>query len=260
MKILKYIIIGLIQGITEPLPISSSAHMIFINHYFKIDDLNLSFEVIINFASTLAIFIFFFKDIKILLKNTITKANGSYNNKYIIKLLIASIPTVIVGLIFHDIIDKYFMNIFSSSICLIITGIFLLLCCIYIKNAKKSNITYSNALFIGLFQSIALIPGLSRSGLTLTAGLSKNITIKETLHFSFFLYLIASIGALFLQIIKLDKFDFNFTYTLISFISAFLGTTISINIFYNKLNKKLLFIFMFYCIIYGCTNLVILFL
>lgn len=258
MKLFKYIIIGFIQGITEPLPISSSAHMIFINHYLKLEPLNISFEIVINFASTLAIILFFFKDIKSLIINTFKKeTKEKYNHIYTYKLIIASIPAGLIGLFLHNLIDKYFLNFFTSSICLLITGGLLFLSILFLnKTTKKTEITYKKAFIIGTFQAIALVPGISRSGATLTAGLSENIDMKTTLHFSFFMYLIASIGALILSIIKLNDFDFDFLYTFFSFLSAFLGTTFSINLFYKKLNKKMLIFFMFYCFIIGTLNLI----
>lgn len=261
MKLFKYIIIGFIQGITEPLPISSSAHMIFINHYLKLEPLSISFEIVINFASTLAIIVFFLKDLKSLIINTFKKKpSEKYNNIYTYKLIIASIPAGLLGLFLHDVINQYFVSFVTSSICLLITGIFLFLSVLFLNKTKQSHIiTYKNALVIGVFQAIALIPGISRSGATLTAGLSENIDMKETLHFSFFMYLIASVGALILSIIKLDTFDFNFLCTFASFISAFLGTTISINLFYKALNKKTLTFFMFYCLVVGTLNLIIYF-
>lgn len=259
MELLKYIIIGFIQGITEPLPISSSAHMIFINHYLKLEPLSLSFEIIINFASTLAIIIFFFKDIKSLIINTLKrKKDERYNHTYFYKLLIASIPAGLVGIFFHDVIDEYFMNFTSASFCLLITGILLFLSILFLnKTSNFKEITYKNAFMIGSFQAVALIPGISRSGSTLTAGLSEDINIKTTLHFSFFMYLIASFGSIILSIFKLNDFNLNFSYTFFSFISAFFGTTISINFFYKKLNKKMLIFFMIYCFTLGIINLLI---
>lgn len=262
MKYLKYLIIGIIQGLTEPLPISSSAHMIFIDHYFKLDSLNLNEEVFINFASTLAIFIFFFNDIKKLIINTFTSNQNIYlNRKYTLKLIIASIPAVIIGLLFSDYIDKYFVNIFTSSICLIITGIILIIACILLskKNCCNQDITVSSAITIGLFQGVALLPGLSRSGLTLTAGLSRGVTLKQSLQFSFFLYLIASIGALTLSLFKANFNNIDIVGIIIASIATFIATSFSIRWFYNKLNLSKLKCFCAYTFIVGIINLIIYF-
>lgn len=259
MKTLKYIILGIIQGLTEPLPISSSAHMIFINHYLGITTLDLTTEVFINFASTLAIFIFFFKDIKTLIINTFTNNNThELNRSYSIKLIIASIPTIIIGFLFKDIIDKYYLSFLSSSIMLLFTGVFLLYS-IYllhtVKTPRSNEISTTKALTIGIFQSIALLPGLSRSGLTLTAGITNNNTIKSTLKFSFFMYLIASFGAFILELSSINFYLIDWFNLMISFIFSFITACISIRWFYNKLNIKSLSFFMFYSFILGSINL-----
>lgn len=262
MKYLKYILIGLIQGLTEPLPISSSAHMIFINYYFKGEPLSLSSEVFINFASTLAIFIFFFSDILTLIKNTFSKKTNHYlNRRYTINLIVASIPAVLIGLLFSNYIDTYFMNFFTSSVCIIITSVILIIACILLKKKCCCNeeISTSSAITIGIFQASALLPGLSRSGLTLTAGLSRGITIKHTLQFSFFLYLIASIGALVLTFIKTDYSNLNYLEIIISSVTAFISTSFSIRWFYHKLNLSKLKFFSIYTMLLGIINLIIYF-
>lgn len=259
MKTIKYIILGIIQGLTEPLPISSSAHMVFINHYLGVTDIDLTTEVFINFASTLAIFIFFFKDIKELVINTITnKTDSSLNRSFTIKLIIASIPTITVGFLFNNLINEYYLSFFSSSIMLIFTGIFLLYT-VYLLHTNKENrnneISTLSALTIGVFQSIALLPGLSRSGLTLTAGIHTNNTIKSTLKFSFFMYLIASFGAFILEFSSIDFNSLDIFNLSISFIFAFIATSFSIRWFYNKLNIKTLTFFIIYSFILGTINL-----
>lgn len=258
MKYLKYIIIGLIQGLTEPLPISSSAHMIFISYYFDGVTLDLSTEVFINFASTLAIFIFFYRDIKTLITNTFSKKSNSYlNKKYTINLLFASIPAIIIGLTLNDYIDQYFTNFFTSSVCLLITSIILVIACVLLKKQQCNNefISSSSAFTIGIFQGIALLPGLSRSGLTLTGGLSRGVTLKKTLQFSFFLYLIASIGALVLTLFKTDYAHIDFLQVILSSIVAFISTSFSIRWFYNKLNRHKLIFFAVYTFLVGSFNL-----
>ena len=126
MRILKYILIGLIQGLTEPLPISSSAQMVFLNEYLGLEKMSLETEIFVNFASCLAIMIFFFKDLITLIKNTFTNNKSHYlNRKYFFNMIIASIPAGVIGILFNDYIDKYFLNSFTCSICLILTSIVL---------------------------------------------------------------------------------------------------------------------------------------
>lgn len=260
-KILLYLLIGIIQGLTEPLPISSSAHMIFFNHYFGNEELSLSTEVYVNFASFLAIFIFFFPNIWKLCKNTFNKNTKHYlNYHYSFKLFIGSIPTIMVGLLLNDFIDSYFLNFFTSSCCLIITSFVLFYAFYKLKNnyCVNEEITMATAVNIGILQSIAIIPGLSRSGLTIAGGLSQNTTLKQTMQFSFFLYLIASFGAFILTIIKSNFSTINIE-TLISCLGSFFTTTISIRWFYKKLDQHKILFFAFYCLCVGIINLIIYF-
>lgn len=138
MKLLKYLIIGLIQGFTEPLPISSSAHMIFFSHYLGVEKMDLSFEVFVNFASTLAIFLFFWKDIQSLIIHTIKNdTTSSLNRTYTWKLILASSPAILVGLFFSDFIDQYFLNLFTCSVALILTSCMLGYACLMLKKKRE---------------------------------------------------------------------------------------------------------------------------
>lgn len=228
--------------------------MIFINHYLGLEPLDLTTEVIINFSSTLAIFIFFFKDIKNLIFSSF---NCKQVRKYIFYLVIASLPACIIGFLFKDYIDKYYLSFYSSSIMLLFTGLFLLLS-FYIlkKNTNLSEeINLQSSITIGIFQSIALIPGLSRSGLTLTSGLVTNNSVKSTLKFSFFLYLIASFGALVLEVTNININEIDYLSLIISSIASFITTTFSIRWFFNKLNKKWILFFSIYSFLVGSINL-----
>lgn len=256
IEFLKLCIIGLIQGITEPLPISSSAHMIIFSHIFNLNINDLNFEIIINFASTLAIIIFFKDKIFYLFKNTFTNKQNKYNylnKQFLIKLLVASIPSIIIGLLLKNIIDIYFTSLIFVSIALILTGFINLFSFLFLSKKKvfTNEITYSDSLIIGLMQSIALFPGISRSGATIFGGTSRNITLEKTCDFSFFLYLIASIGALFLSLFDLDFFNFNFTTILIPFIICFFSTLLSIKLFYHRLNKTSILAFSIYAFFIG---------
>ena len=261
MKYFKYLIIGIIQGLTEPLPISSSAHMVFINHYLSLPPMSLGFECIVNFASTLAIFVFFFKDIKKIFINCIYNKNDSYLNRgYLKKLIFASIPVVIGGILLNDLIDSNFLTLFTCGISLIITGIILFYGRLLLRNSNLlTTDLYSpkSYMMIGLSQGVALIPGLSRSGMTLIAGLNGGNNIKSSLKFSFFLYLIASLGAFVLSLFKLDFESINIGYLLISCLGAFAMTLFSLKWFYNKMGKKLLTFLTAYAIIIGTINLII---
>lgn len=253
LEFLKLCLLGIIQGFTEPLPISSSAHMLFVDHYFNIGVTNLYFEAIINFSSTLAIAFFFRKKIFLLIKNTFSKkVSTSYlNRKYFILLIIASIPVVIVGFLFNDWIETYLTNYKFAGICLLLTsiilfGIFLML---HKKQIFCDNVSFFDGIMIGLMQAIALIPGISRSGSTMFAGVSRNVDLKKTLEFSFFLNLIASLGAFVLTCFKIEWSKIDLLTYLVPFILSFITTYFSIKLFYEKINDLMLLGFSAYTLI-----------
>ena len=182
---LKYIILGIIQGLTEPLPISSSGHLVIFKNLFNLDSLNdLNFEIIVNFASFLAISFIYRKDIIKLIKDSIiylkTK-NYKYENsfKYILLIILACIPAGILGLLFKDKIDLISTNVKYIGIALLITSLALFIVRKIDGKKHDNDITYKDSIIIGLFQGIALLPGISRSGSTLTGGLLRNIKKED---------------------------------------------------------------------------------
>ena len=263
-------LIGFIQGVTEPLPISSSAHMIIFQKLLNINTLNINIEIIINFASCLAIGIFFRKKIYYLIKNSITNKNAKYphlNRTFLIKLLIASIPIAITGFLFKDIIDIFFSSTLLIGIFLLITSL-MLFGIFQMLNKKKifsDEISYLDSLIIGVFQGLAIFPGISRSGSTFFSGVTRNIHLNSLFDFSFFLYLIASIGSLILSFFSFDIISFvksqDIITLLIIFGITFVSTLWSINLFQKILSKRSIYFFSIYTFFLGLflltTNLLL---
>ena len=230
-ELIKYIFLGIIQGLTEPLPISSSGHIFLLKYLFNINILNdLNFEIIVNTGSFIAILLLYYKDIKRLIINSIryikTK-NELYeiDYKYIKLIIIGTLPVLIIGFLFKNIIENILNNnIIIISISFIMTAVFLFL--IRNKYGYKNdyNITYKDALFIGIIQVLALIPGISRSGSTLIAGIYKNIKKENAFKYSFMLYIPISLGTTILgikDIIKINNTALIIPY-LLGFIFSFI--------------------------------------
>ncbi len=244
-ELLKYVIISLVQGFTEPLPISSSGHMIITKQLFGFKDTDLTLEIFLNFASMIAIFLFMFTK-RLSFKDTL------FNTSIIKKLIIASIPAIIIGFFLKSKIEKTSMSLFYIGISLLITTILLLISSYFIKKATSNDINYFNALSLGFSQSVALIPGISRMGTVMTCGVISGINIKKLLDFSFLMYLIVSFGSLVLSISDLFTLDKNLLpYYIISFISTFFVTFFSIKWFYNIISQKSLIGFGIYTLILG---------
>jgi len=208
MTLLKYIILGIIQGVTEPLPISSSGHIFILKHIFHTNIFNdLNFEIFLNFASFIAIFIIFYKDVISLIngffKYIFDKKNRDmyYNEfKYSLMIVIGSIPVGIAGILFKNEIETFLNKIWIVGITFIITGI----CLIIVKNinGKKEDkdIGFKEAIIIGLFQKVALLPGLSRSGMTLVGCLIMKLNRESSLKYTFMLYMPVSVATFILGV------------------------------------------------------------
>lgn len=267
IEFIKLCLLGIVQGVTEPLPISSSAHMLLLTNILNINNSSISLEILLNFASTIAIFCFFSKKIFILVKASITnKENKIYpylNRSFVLKILIASIPITITGFLFKDFVNKYLLSTITISISLLATSLMLYI--IYLMLSKKKifteEITIIDSLVIGLYQSLAIIPGVSRSGSVLFGGIKQNTKLKVTMDFSFFLYLIASIGSLTLSIIDSDFTNlinsFNISSLIIVFLLTFVISYISIILFYKIINKRTILVFSFYAFTLGIIFLIL---
>ncbi|MGM9834289.1 MAG: undecaprenyl-diphosphate phosphatase [Bacilli bacterium] len=208
MKIIKYIILGIIQGLTEPLPISSSGHVFLFKELFNTNMFNdTNFEIFVNFGSFLAIFLIFWKDIKNLLtsfiKYLLSKEDQKkkYVNefKYCMLIIIGSIPVGIIGFLFKDTIESW-ISIKEVAISLLFTALMLFI----VRNSngtkKDNDITYKDAIIIGLMQIIALLPGISRSGTVLVGCLLCKLNKESSLKYTFMLYFPVSCASMLLGV------------------------------------------------------------
>ena len=205
MKLFMYMLLGFIQGFTEPIPVSSSGHLVIFNSLLNVEAFkDLNFEIITNFGSFLAILFFYRKEIVNIIKDFFMyiktkKDKYKENYKYAWYIVIATIPAGIFGLLFKDTIESI-TSVKIVGISLLITAI-LIFMVINIKGTKeKKDMTIIDALIIGLFQVIALFPGISRSGSTLVGGMSRNLTRETAFKFSFMLYLPISLATMTLGI------------------------------------------------------------
>lgn len=186
-------ILGIIQGITEFLPISSSAHLIIVRDFFKITSENsLAFDAVLQLATTLAVILYFFKDL-VAIFNFKNK-----NFKLLYSLIIATIPAVIFGMLFEDFIDQYFRSMQAIVFGLVIGSVLFFVAESYaarITLENKKSFSLKSSLYVGLFQILAFIPGFSRSGSTISGGLILGINREEAVRFSFLLSIPILLGS-----------------------------------------------------------------
>ena len=208
MNYLIYLLLGIIQGFTEPLPISSSGHIFLFKNIFNTNMFNdLNFEIIANFGSFLAILFIFRHDIIDLIKAFFTyifkkdKRNLVKSKfKYCLYIIVSTIPVGIAGLFLKDIIEEKLANLTFLGIAFLITALMLFL--IRNKNGNKEDqdITLKDAIIIGLFQVFTIMPGISRSGTVLVACLLMNFKRTTALKYTFILYFPISVATMLLGV------------------------------------------------------------
>jgi len=268
MNIFQAIFLGALQGITEFLPISSSGHLVLFEEFFKINAQNLiSFDIVLHLGTLISILIFFRKDLIEIIKNVFNFIFGKIKWKdspdlmLVVYIVLATIPAVVVGFIFKDYIELTFRNIKTVSIMFIILSLFFLVSeFIYRKNYKKSNnLTIWKVLFIGVMQSIALIPGISRSGSTISAGIITGIDREKSARFSFLLAIPVILGAGIIiglkDLVSGDVTNVSISpyFYLIGFLSSFIFGYLSVSFLMKFLKTRSLLLFSAYLFIVGVS-------
>ncbi|MGD1821708.1 MAG: undecaprenyl-diphosphate phosphatase [Pleomorphochaeta sp.] len=229
IEILKSIIFGIIQGVTEWLPISSTGHLLIVDEFLKLnlsDDFKELFMVVIQLGSILAVIVLYFHTLNPFSRK---KDKIERNKSYIlwVKVIIATIPAMVIGLLFDDIIDEVMYRWQVIAFALFFYGV------IYIFLEKRQpnkefrvknieDITYIDAFKMGCFQTLALIPGTSRSGSTILGGLIIGIKRTTAAQFSFFMAIPVMFGASLLKLIKLG-----FDYSILEYWVLFVGSLVS---------------------------------
>lgn len=255
MNFLHAVILALIEGLTEFLPVSSTGHMIIGSAMMGIegDDFTKLFTIVIQLGAILAVFVLYFK-----------RFFQSIN--FYLKLIVAFIPAAIMGLIFSDAIDDLMESPAVVAISLLLGGILLLFVDKWFKQPRiesDEEMTYWTALKVGFFQCLAMIPGVSRSGATIIGGMSQKMSRKWAAEFSFFLALPTMLGATLKK--TLDYFDNHPVFTseqinllLVGNIIAFIVALLAIKGFIGYLNKYGFKLFGWYRIVVGVIILVLL--
>jgi undecaprenyl-diphosphatase len=269
MTILQAFILGIIQGITEFLPISSSGHLVIMPFIFGWDipaEQIFPFDVLVQMGTLLAVIIYFWKDLSnifiSLIKGIFNKKPFSNNDaKLGWYLIIATIPAVIGGLLFKDVVESAFQSIVATAIFLLVTAVLLISSEHFGKHNKELHqISWINAILIGFFQVLSIFPGISRSGSTIAGGVFQNIKREDAARFSFLMSIPVMFGAGLLSIFDLFKITNlgNFLpVLLIGFITSGIIGYLSIHWLLKFLNKHKLSVFAIYCILLSFLVLII---
>lgn len=255
MEIVYFIILGIVQGLTEFLPVSSSGHLVLINKIFGGENRDFLFiSIMLHIAILLSVVILYWKDIRKLLQQPFSKRA--------INLYIASFVTVIIVLCFKS----FFIESFNGeylSVCFMLTAIILMLTYFKLTCRKMYKpITKYSAFVIGLFQGLAILPGISRSGSTISAGVYMGASSEDSTSFSFILSIPIILGSLLVEIIDCCKmrtalFSGNASYLLLSIITAFIFGLVAIKIMKKLTKNNRYYIFSIYLIIISFISLFI---
>ena len=259
MNWLEALILGLLQGLTEFLPVSSSGHLEIGKIFFGIEaENNLSFTVVVHGATVLSTIVVFFTEILNLTKGLLC-FKWNKETQYIIKICISVIPVALVGLFLKDYIEGFSDgNIIFVGSMLCLTAIFLALTYYLRKERKHKEISYKDALIIGVSQAFAVLPGISRSGATISTGLFLGNKKSEIARFSFLMVLIPIIAGNFVDIISGDMISDGSTGSgilIIGFISAFISGFIACKWMINIVKRGKLIYFAIYCALIGVISI-----
>lgn len=245
---LDYIIIGILQGVTEFLPISSSGHLILIRDFVDIPQ-DLALDTLLHFATLLAVVFFYRAKILLLVKSvfTLVKNKNVFNyskynsdSKTVLYILVATIPTLLVGFLFKGFFEGI-RNELVVAIMLFVGAVFMLLdvALDHRGNRKAKNLTFKSAMVMGLLQPLALIPGTSRSGATIVTGSLYGLDKQKAADFSFLLSIPAIFGAFALQVIDITDYSYFLNFNIwVAFITSFVTGVLSIGVLLKVLKKQ----------------------
>ncbi len=247
MTIIQAVILGIVQGVTEFLPISSSGHLVLLQKIFGIADPSLTFEIVVHLGTLLAVFAVFWRDILALLKKPF--------QKFTYLLIIGTIPTGIIGVVFKDFFERIFASGSTLGFGFLITG-FVLLFAHNIRYGYKDldETSYFDAIFVGALQGIAILPAVSRSGLTISGALFRNMDRDFAAKFSFMLSIPAILGAAVFDakdILKVGLGNLNPFNLGAGFVLSAIFGYISIKFMLNIIKKGKIKYFSFYVFILG---------
>ncbi len=254
MTITQAVISGVLQGVTEFFPVSSSGHLVLLHSLFGFKEEMLSFDVFLHFGTILSVVIFFHKDILEMFQKDMRLL------KFII---VASVPTFIIGIIFKDVAENFFSMPLVVGSSLIITGLFLLFAsiwAIYWKIVRRPRpLGVKNSIAIGIAQGISVLPGISRSGATIGTALIAGLDEAEALKFSFLLSIPAVLGANVLKVRQIygNLISGDTVVFLAGAIAAAVTGFLVIKALFGIMRKNLFFLFGIYCISIGAAVVIL---
>ena len=257
MDWIQALILGIIQGLTEYLPVSSSGHLAIGQAFFGMDDGedNLMFTVAVHVATVLSTLVVLWREIAWLFKGVV-KCEMNAETKYLLNIVVSMIPVGIVGLFFKDQVEEAFgSGLMLVGFCLLITAA-LLIFSYYARPRQKEDISWKDALIIGIAQAVAVLPGVSRSGSTIATGIMLGNKKEKLAQFSFLMVIPPILGEALLDVLKAMKGEavmgsIELIPLLVGFLAAFLSGCLACKLMINLVKRGKLIYFGIYCAILG---------
>lgn len=264
MSWLEALILGIVQGLTEFLPVSSSGHLE-IGHALlgTSGEENLLFAVLVHTATVLATLVVLWREVTQLFKGTFTSLQWNKEKDYVAKILVSMIPVFVVGVFFKDQVESFFgSGLLLVGVCLLITACLLALSEWLQKKRNNAGheVTYKDAFIIGIAQACAVLPGLSRSGTTIATGLLCGVKKESVAQFSFLMVLIPILGEAFLDLLKLLNGELTVSLgvapAVVGFVAAFVTGCFACKFMIEIVRRQRLIWFAIYCAIVGIAAII----
>jgi len=253
------LILGIVQGLTEFLPVSSSGHLEIGQALLgTAGEENLTFAIVVHAATVLSTLVVLWSEVAQLFKGTFTTLKWNSDKDYVAKILVSMIPVFIVGMFFKDQVEAFFgSGLLLVGICLLVTACLLWLSEFLTKrmNRQGHKVTYRDAIIIGCAQAVAVLPGLSRSGTTIATGLLCGVKKEEVAKFSFLMVLIPILGEAFLDLLDLLSGEMTLNIgvgpLIIGFVAAFCTGCLACRFMIDIVRRQKLTYFAIYCLLVG---------
>jgi undecaprenyl-diphosphatase len=259
MTLIHALLLGIIQGLTEFIPVSSTAHLLVAEHYLGLDpndEMLFSFSVLIQLGTLVSLFIFYRKDLLGLAQTFFAKPFSTVENKLAWYIIIATIPALIFGFVLKDAVEALFRNPLVEAAIRLLTAAVLLFLAEWLtkKNRTLDSITWLDALFIGILQVLAIFPGASRSGTTISGGMFRGFDRPSAARFAFLMsvpVMLAAGGYQTLDVIKMPNLGQFLPLLAVGFVTAAIVGWFAIKWLIGYLSKRSLYIFAAYCAVAG---------
>jgi len=247
-RVIETLILAVVQGITEWLPISSSGHLVILQKWMGLEEPLLLFPVTLHLGTLCVVLLTFWKDLAEIFKALIRLDFKTEEGKLALYIAVGSVPTAVIGFFFYDIFESFFYSLLAVGVALLITGSFL-----YISERRKNGreLGCLDSLLIGIAQGVAIIPGISRSGATITTGLLRRVKKEKVFRYSFLLSIPAIIGAVVTESMNSTVSNVDMATLLLGAVTSMIVGYASLKLLLKTILREKLHFFAYYCWIVG---------